>query len=199
MPRNIEIKARVDTNAADLRRQIRAEFSSIQPLDALEQAHIAEAIEWLDSGAELCRLAKPATPPQHLVSYFVVVDDGHVLLVDHRNAQLWLPPGGHVEPGEHPRTTVLRELEEELGFSASHAVQAPVLLTATTTVGLTAGHTDVSLWYVVRASRAQKIDFDEKEFNAVRWFPFTEVPLERSDPHMDRFLRKLGSAESATA
>ncbi|PFH10516.1 ADP-ribose pyrophosphatase YjhB (NUDIX family) [Collimonas sp. PA-H2] len=187
------------TNAADLRRQIRAEFSSIQPLDTLEQTHIAEALEWLDSGAELCRQAKPATPPQHLVSYFVVVDDGHALLVDHRNAQLWLPPGGHVEPGEHPRTTVLRELEEELGFSASHAIQAPVLLTATTTVGLTAGHTDVSLWYVVRASRAQKITFDEKEFNAVRWFPFAELPLERSDPHMDRFLRKLCGAESATA
>jgi 8-oxo-dGTP diphosphatase len=179
------------TSAADLRRQIRIEFSTIQPLDALEKAHIAEAIEWLDSGAELCRLAKPATPPKHLVSYFVVVDDGYVLLVDHRNAQLWLPPGGHVEPGEHPRTTVLRELEEELGFTASHAIQAPLLLTATTTIGLTAGHTDVSLWYVVHASRSQKIIFDEREFDTVHWFSFAEFPLERSDPHMGRFLKKL--------
>ena len=98
-----------------MRQNIRNELCSIAPLDELERRHIAEALAWIDSGAELCRLAKPATPPQHLVSYFVVVDDGHVLLVDHRNAQLWLPSGGHVEAGEHPRETVVRELQEELG------------------------------------------------------------------------------------
>ncbi|AMP03187.1 NUDIX domain-containing protein [Collimonas pratensis] len=186
-------------DAAALRQQIRTEFSSINPLDALERTQIAAALAWLDSGAELCRLAKPATPPKHLVSYFAVVDDGHVLLVDHKNAQLWLPPGGHVEAGEHPRATVLRELEEELGFTASHAIQPPLLLTVTTTVGLTAGHTDVSLWYIVRASCSQQIHFDESEFNAVRWFRFAEVPLARSDPHMDRFLKKLHNAQQATA
>ncbi|AMO99161.1 NUDIX domain protein [Collimonas arenae] len=179
-----------------MRVQIRKEFSSIQALDDLEREHIADALAWLDSGAELCRLAKPATPPKHLVSYFVVVDDGHMLLVDHRNAQLWLPPGGHVEQGEHPRTTVQREMVEELGFAPSHPVGEPLLLTATTTVGLTAGHTDVSLWYVVRASKDQPIRFDEREFNEVRWFPFAEVPIERTDPHMQRFLAKLNAADA---
>lgn len=174
-----------------MRTQIRNEFSSIEPFDDLERQQIADALAWLDSGVELCRLAKPATPPKHLVSYFVVVDEGHVLLVDHRNAQLWLPPGGHVEPGEHPRMTVLREMEEELGFASAHPVGAPLLLTATTTVGLTAGHTDVSLWYVVYANREQAIKFDVREFNEVRWFPFGQVPMERTDPHMRRFLAKL--------
>ncbi|MES2073763.1 MAG: NUDIX hydrolase [Pseudomonadota bacterium] len=174
-----------------MRQQIRDEFFSIDPLDELERAHVVDAMAWVDSGAELCRVAKPATPPKHLVSYFVVMDAGHVLLVDHRNAQLWLPPGGHVEQGEHPRTTVVRELEEELGLVASHAITHPLMLTVTTTVGLTAGHTDVSLWYIVRASRSTAINFDEREFKEVRWFPFDEVPLERADPHMHRFLAKL--------
>jgi 8-oxo-dGTP diphosphatase len=80
------------------------------------------------------------------VSYFAVVDEQRVLLVDHRNAQLWLPAGGHVEPHEHPRTTVVRELREELGLVAPHAIGAPVMVTSVSTVGLTAGHTDVCLW-----------------------------------------------------
>jgi 8-oxo-dGTP pyrophosphatase MutT (NUDIX family) len=174
-----------------MRSQIRDELSAIVPLDDLERRQIADALAWIDTGAELCRLAKPATPPMHLVSYFAVVDDGHLLLVDHRNAQLWLPPGGHVDGGEHPRDTVVRELQEELGMAPSHPIGAPLMLTTTTTVGLTAGHTDVSLWYVLNADRASRIEYDEAEFESIRWFPFDQVPFERSDPHMRRFLSKL--------
>jgi 8-oxo-dGTP pyrophosphatase MutT (NUDIX family) len=128
-----------------------------------------------------------------LVSYFAVVDADHILLVDHKKAQLWLPAGGHVEPGEHPRTTVLRELKEELGFAAAHAIDSPLMITCTMTVGLTPGHTDVSLWYVVHADRNQAIQFDHVEFNAIQWFPFSAVPLSRSDPHLSRFIQKLTS------
>ncbi|MBV6324193.1 NUDIX hydrolase [Duganella violaceipulchra] len=182
-----------------MRQKIRDEILSISPFDDRERHDVSNCLAWVDSGVELCRVAKPATPPKHLVSYFAVVDDGHVLLVDHRNAQLWLPPGGHVEPGEHPRVTVARELEEELGFAAPHPIGAPLLVTVTATVGLTAGHTDVSLWYLVRASRHQAIKFDEREFVGVRWFPFDEVPLERADPHMKRFLSKLALSEKTCA
>src|SRR5690242_20546184 len=41
-------------------------------------------------------------------------------------------------------------------------VGPPLMLTCTTTVGLTAGHRDVSLWYVIEASRKQPITFDEQ-------------------------------------
>jgi 8-oxo-dGTP diphosphatase len=52
------------------------------------------------------------------VSYVAVLDlaDGSSLLVDHINAGLWLPPGGHVESGEHPVETAGREAREELGM-----------------------------------------------------------------------------------
>ena len=45
------------------------------------------------------------------------VTDGGVLLVNHINAGLWLPPGGHVEPDEHPAQTASREALEELGIA----------------------------------------------------------------------------------
>jgi 8-oxo-dGTP diphosphatase len=177
-----------------MRQQIRDEFASIVAFDAREQADLALALAWIDSGAELCRLAKPATPPIHLVSYFMVLDGPLLLLVDHRNAQLWLPPGGHVEPGEHPRATVARELQEELGFAAPHPVAAPVFVTATRTVGLGDGHLDISLWYVIHARRSQAIVFDQREFSAVRWFGAGDVPWARAEPHLRRLLAKLGQA-----
>lgn len=173
-----------------MRHQIRAEIAAITPLDAREQADIATALAWVDSGVELCRLAKPATPAMHLVSYFVVVDGAHVLLVDHKNAQRWLPTGGHVESGEHPRTTVQRELQEELGFAVPHPIGPPCMITCTTTVGLTAGHTDVSLWYIVEASRQQTLRYDTQEFHGVRWFLPHEVPLDRAEPDLPRFFAK---------
>lgn len=177
-----------------IRAAIRAEIASICSFDELEEAHRAEALAWIDSGAPLCRTTKPATPPKHLVSYFAVIDKDHILLVDHKSAQLWLPSGGHVEVGEHPRETVRRELEEELGMLAGHEIAEPLMVTCTTTVGLTAGHVDVSLWYVVRIDRNQSIRFDQEEFAGVQWFEFADVPLHRSDPHMKRFLAKLGSS-----
>ena len=179
-----------------MRAAIRSELEAISPLDALERQHLEEALAWVDSGAPLCRTAKPATPPQHLVSYFAVVDGESILLVDHKNAQMWLPPGGHVEEGEHPRDTVLREVREELGFAPSHEIAAPLMVTCTTTAGLTAGHTDVSLWYVVNATRDEGLSFDAQEFNGVSWFEFSEAPLERSDPYLERFIRKLRSNKS---
>jgi 8-oxo-dGTP diphosphatase len=174
-----------------MRTSIRAEIAAIQPFDDVERAHLHDALAWVDSGAQLCRIQKPAIPPKHLVSYFVLVDDGHVLLVDHKNAQLWLPSGGHVEPGEHPRATVIRELREELGLETGAPPERPLMLTVSQTVGVTAGHTDVSLWYVINADRRLPIEFDADEFHAIRWFRFSDAPLSRCDPHMSRFLRKL--------
>ena len=177
-----------------MREQIRAEVAGIEALDEVERGHIADTLAWIDSGAELCRIQKPAIPPKHLVSYFVAVDGRRLLLVDHKNAGLWLPTGGHVEPGEHPRITVVRELREELGIDLGHTLEPPLMLTCSTTVGLTAGHIDVSLWYVVHVEHDQPIRFDAQEFHSVQWFAYEDAPFARSDPHLKPFLRKLASS-----
>jgi 8-oxo-dGTP pyrophosphatase MutT (NUDIX family) len=173
-----------------MRELIRKEVASIVPLDALEEEHRQQTLAWIGSGAELCRLQKPATPPRHLVSYFVVLAQDAVLLVDHKKAKLWLPTGGHVEPGEHPKETVVREAREELGVEAEFLQGSPLFVTVTETVGTTAGHTDVSLWYVLKGKRGTSYQFDREEFEDVRWFGWEEVPFERSDPHLKRFLEK---------
>lgn len=181
-----------------MRHTIRQQVKTITALDNLEQTHINDTLDWVDSGAPLFRIAKPDTPPQHLVSYFVLVDPNHksLLLVDHIKAQLWLPTGGHVELNEDPRKTVIRESLEELNQEAIflHGNDSPFFITVTQTVGLTAGHTDVSLWYLLRGNRHKFIHFDKQEFNDIEWFSFDEI-LESDpvifDPHLQRFTRKL--------
>lgn len=53
--------------------------------------------------------------PSHFTASGVVVQDGHILLVNHKRIGAWVPPGGHVEPDELPEETVLREILEETG------------------------------------------------------------------------------------
>jgi len=174
------------------RSQIRREVANIHPLDNLERIHISEVLNWIDSGAALCRTQKPATPPRHLVSYFVCTDGRSVLLVDHKSAGLWLPTGGHVEPNEHPRATVVREAREELGIEARFMFPEPLLVTVTDTRGA-ARHTDVSLWYVLCLTPQQVLTPDPTEFNGVAWFDPNTLPYGQSDPHMMRFLEKLST------
>jgi 8-oxo-dGTP diphosphatase len=174
-----------------MRALIRQEIDQILAVDAMETTHQGDALAWVDSGAALFRIEKPAMPPKHLVSYVAVIHAEKILLVDHKNAQRWLPPGGHVEQDEHPRSTARRELKEELGISASHEIGAPLFVTCTETVGLTGGHVDVSLWYVVTADSRQQLVYDDSEFESARWFPFDQIPVGRTDPHLPRFLGKL--------
>lgn len=168
-------------------------IATIAPYDEIEKEHMKDTLSWIKRGDPIFRIQKPDVPNKHLVSYFILFDEASkkVLLVDHKKAQLWLPTGGHVEVNEHPGQTVNRECLEELGVQADFWIQSPLFLTSTLTVGLTAGHTDVSLWYVLKGSSQQSYQFDKEEFNSIRWFGLDEIPYESTDPHMRRFVEKL--------
>jgi ADP-ribose pyrophosphatase YjhB (NUDIX family) len=176
--------------------------SALVPVDELEAEHRSDVLRWLRSTDDVYRRVKPATPPRHLVSYVVLVDptDGSILLVDHINAGLWLPPGGHVEPGEHPARTAGREAQEELGINSDASDEQPAFLTVTRTVGIDAGHTDVSLWFLLAGHRGQPLTLDRSEFREARWWSPAEVDAAdptRFDPHLLRFVAKLSSRSLA--
>ena len=178
-----------------MREKIMELLRSVSPFDDIEKSHIADALAWIGSGTEVYKIKGPDIPPKHLTAYGVLIDEGakKILLVDHIKAELWLPAGGHVDRDEHPRATVVREIQEELGIVAEFLSDDPVFLTETVTVGKTAGHTDVCFWYALRGDMMQSLVYDEKEFNGYRWFSFDEILQEEKpifDPHMKRFLRK---------
>ncbi|MFC5188012.1 NUDIX hydrolase [Actinomadura harenae] len=45
-----------------------------------------------------------------------LVEGGRVLLVHHNGFNKWVPPGGHIEPGESFAETAVREVKEETGL-----------------------------------------------------------------------------------
>lgn len=59
----------------------------------------------LDPPARVCLTASGA-----------LVHRGKILLMFHPKLRLWIPPGGHLEPGETPHQAVLREFKEETGL-----------------------------------------------------------------------------------
>lgn len=191
---------------------VRELVAAIVPADDRERADQRDCQSWLASTPDIYRRVKPATPPKHLVSYAVLVDerDCSVFLVDHRLAGLWLPAGGHVEPGEDPADCARREATEELGIEADFRIggEVPFFVTVNRTMDVAGPdasaadraahrpHTDVSLWYVLSGRRDLSMVLDEREFAGGRWWRAAE--LESADPRLfdpglGRFLAKLRS------
>jgi 8-oxo-dGTP pyrophosphatase MutT (NUDIX family) len=192
-----------DTGSLENARSLVSELTAaVRPFDEREAADQADVMAWVASGQPLFRTAAPATPPKHLVVYFVPADTANrsLLLGDHRKSGLWLPPGGHVEDGEDPRQAVAREAREELGITAEFhpglGDARPFFLTVTPT-NEPASHLDVSMWFVIQLDRAAALVPDPREFNGVCWFDFGEQrdwPACTYDPEMGRFAAKLRSA-----
>jgi 8-oxo-dGTP pyrophosphatase MutT (NUDIX family) len=45
-----------------------------------------------------------------------LIHQGKILLIKHKKLGIWLTPGGHIEPGEMPHQTAVREFWEETGI-----------------------------------------------------------------------------------
>lgn len=175
--------------------------SGIEPADDLGREHKRNALSWLAGTDDIFRRVMPRTPSAQLGSYLLLVDrpTASVLLCDHRLSGLWLPAGGHVEPGEHPLGTVRREAVEELGVTAQPDAafgDRPFFLTMTETVGPPAmRHVDVSLWFALAGRVGQPLRPDQREFVRVRWWTSAElrhVGLDQFEPHLLRALDALG-------
>ena len=55
----------------------------------------------------------------------LVVHNGKILLIHHRNLNKWLPLGGHIELDEDPEAAALREAREESGLGVELLGERP--------------------------------------------------------------------------
>jgi 8-oxo-dGTP pyrophosphatase MutT (NUDIX family) len=188
---------------SDTRTKIANLLKQVKPFDLEEQKHIKDALDWITSGVEIFRIEKPATPSKHLVSYAVLVDfkKNKILLFDHKKALKKLPSGGHIDKDEMPIEAAKREMFEELGINSkpiSDGRGVPFFVSVVETVGITAGHIDVDLWYIFEGNSNLKINDEaeefKREFNGYYWLGFDEIlamPIKGLDANMHRFVNKL--------
>lgn len=70
---------------------------------------------------------RPRTFERHHTATAYVVSQGKTLLLWHPHLRMWLPPGGHLEPGEDPVQAAVREAFEESGLRVEVMAGPPLL------------------------------------------------------------------------
>lgn len=112
-----------------------------------------------------------------------IVFKSKVLLVNHKELKLWLPPGGHIELDEDPEQALIREIEEETGLKKSQIdimSEKPRIRNDSSRKMLlppkwldihwiNKTHKHIGLGYVVK-SKTQKVVLAKKEHYEIRWF-----------------------------
>ena len=114
--------------------------------------------------------------PLHYCSFFLPYDKstGKIYLGHHKKADDWIPPGGHIEPGETPSDAAVREMQEELQTTITKDMLSPFMLSVKPIgrpeVGCMA-HYDV--WHLVNI-KAQDFDYLKSEYHEAGWFDIKE-------------------------
>ena len=141
-------------------------------VDERERSSIAEFVR-LAPG--LARPFDEHADPVHVTASGILVCDGGdaVALHLHKRLQMWLQPGGHIEPGESPADAALRESIEEIGVPARHQSPGGMFVHVDVHPG-PKGHTHLDLRYVVRSPRAVPAPA-AGESAQVRWCAWAEA------------------------
>ena len=159
-------------------------LGTLTPVDEREAASIAATLE---------RLAWPGDPfdetasDHHLTASALVVSSRGVILHRHRSLNIWVQPGGHVDPGEEPAAAALRETAEETGLAARH-------LDATRPYHVDVhpgprGHTHYDLQYLLAAPPEDPAPAPG-EAPEVYWFDFAAAK-QRCEPSLVAVLSRL--------
>ena len=123
-------------------------------------------------------LVKEERTESHCCCFFVPIHrpSGSIYLGHHVKADAWIPPGGHIDTGETPEQTIVREFKEELRedldpslinyISASKKVikndRSPC-------------KTHYDFWFWLDLPEKITYDFDRKEYYDANWFSFEEA------------------------
>lgn len=119
-----------------------------------------------------------------------LVENGKVLLVHHNRFDKWVPPGGHIEPGESFAGTAAREFKEETGLlveaissqpaihpADDNATPEPVPFYADIEREGFATPALVQFFYVRRqaGTREQAVEAQLEEVHGAAWFGLEDI------------------------
>ncbi|MCL5440535.1 MAG: NUDIX domain-containing protein [Candidatus Marsarchaeota archaeon] len=137
-----------------------------------------------------------------MVATCFVVNNGKVLMIDHKGLGVWLPPGGHLDEGEFPEEAAVREVLEETGvavelvsasegrFSDPHATSAVhplsiLIENINYATGVKHRHYD-TVYLAVKKSG--ELRYDEREAGGIGWFGPGQLDRVKTYPNV----RELG-------
>lgn len=124
---------------------------------------------------ELDRLAHPfdrAADAVHVTGSAIVLGRRGTVLHRHKRTNIWMQPGGHLEPGEWPWEAALREAREETGLPVRHPEMGPRLLHLD--VHPAGEHVHLDLRYLVLSDDVEPAP-EPGESQQVRWCSIEEA------------------------
>ena len=159
-----------DAAATQLLGQVRAAVEAHVPADEREQECRRRVLGLLDS---LPLPFDEDADPRHVTGSAVVVGPRGTVLHLHKRLDIWMQPGGHVDPGEAPWEAALRESEEETGLTLTHPADGPRLLHVDVH-DAAKGHEHYDLRYLMLAEDEDPAP-SEGESPHARWFSWPEA------------------------
>jgi len=134
-------------------------------------------------------MSKPIKEPTAMALILSTGQPPKALLLHHRAANFWMPPGGHQEAWENPLETIAREVMEETQLEISaylpaitrvddrtQIVPAPVRLVEIKIParGDEPGHYHLDQLYIVRIPE-RPVTKDDAETHDIGWFTLEEA------------------------
>jgi 8-oxo-dGTP pyrophosphatase MutT (NUDIX family) len=172
----------------ELLRQVLADVIAREPIDDRERRSIEQFV------AEAERLEHPFdehADPVHITASALVVGRRGIVLHRHRVLGIWVQPGGHIDPGELPWESAVRETIEETGLPARLVGDGRPPLAHVDVHPGPRGHTHLDLRYLVEAGDADPSPPPE-ESQDVAWLDWPEA-LDLAEPGMAGILNDLAA------
>lgn len=143
-----------------------------QPVDAREEESIRTFLSVVPTLVDPCNEHANVV---HVTASAIVVNDAgdKVALHLHKRLNMWLQPGGHIEPGETPAQGALREAIEETGLPVRHEQEGGLFVHLDVHPG-PKGHTHLDVRYVVRAPEVAMVPAAGESPDA-RWCLWSEA------------------------
>lgn len=145
------------------------EIEQIYSHKNLEQKVIDQFVELKNSQSSH---TKKEGNTKHYCAFFLPYDSAEqkIYLGHHIKANDWIPPGGHIEPGETPSDAAIREMKEELQVDISKAQLRAFALSVKPIGRPESGclmHYDI--WHLVDI-KVQDFDYLKSEYYDAGWF-----------------------------
>jgi 8-oxo-dGTP pyrophosphatase MutT (NUDIX family) len=189
----------------DTRALIRDAVAARNPVDERERLSVELFLRYFDVLAEPC---SEHAGPVHVTGSAIIVGARGVVLHLHKRLQLWLQPGGHIEPGETPWDAAKREAEEETGLDVEFVSGTEAADGSDPELGHVdvhpgpRGHTHLDLRYFLQAPAVDPSP-PPGESQDVRWFGWDDA-IVIADPGLSgalvayrgRFERRNGTCSS---
>lgn len=138
-------------------------------------------------------LVRAQNPHDHYCVFFLPVHrpTQQVYLGHHKKANLWIPPGAHIEPDESPRTTVKREVMEELQYEVHDKAFKLFDLSITHCTPGSACALHFDMWYLIEMDQLREFVFEEREFYDATWMPIKKALQITTNPDYKTILQSL--------